>query len=135
MQNLQPILPKHKPQWDVLTVQVDERLTEIRPENQVIVHCHIETSPGFLLRIWSSTYLHPNGSGGKIPLLHAENITFAPIWTEVMDYGVFRFTLIFSGLPQGCTQFDLIEDITDAYGAFTVLGIPRNETDVYSVWL
>lgn len=125
----------HKTKPEVQVVDMDQTLTEVREENQVIVHCRISSAPGFLIRIWRSTYLHPNGTTTKIPLVHAENISYAPVWTEIKDFGVFSFTLIFNGLPKSCSSFDLIEDITDEFGAFSVYGIERNETDVYSVWL
>ncbi|MPN29566.1 hypothetical protein SDC9_177019 [bioreactor metagenome] len=44
----------------------------------------------------------------------------------------FWFTLVFSGLPDECTTFDLIEEIPEE-GGFFVPNIKRNGTDVYRV--
>ena len=104
-------------------------------ERQTIVHCHFMAFPGALIRIWKSTFLIPaEFPGMKIPLHHAENICFAPDWYQLNDYGFFSFSLIFGGLPAGCSSFDLQEEI-DQPGAFFVGSIPRNESDVYDVCL
>lgn len=110
-----------------------ETLTQTREEGQVVVHCHFLAFPGALVRIWKSTFLISE-SGSRSALVHAENISFAPVWTELDGYGIFTFTLIFSPLPKDCTQFDLREEIEQS-GAFFVSDIPRNESDIYHVWM
>lgn len=103
-------------------------------EKQVIVHCLFPASPfwGNLIRIWRSTILSDKESGHQCQLIHAENISFYPNWTEVTPMQDFWFTLVFTGLPKGCTQFDLEEVIPES-GGFFVPNIKRNSTDVYRV--
>lgn len=108
--------------------------TKIHEEKQVIVHCCFPASPflGNLIRIWKSTYLFDKDSGHKSELLFSENITLFPYWTEVPPMKDFWFTLVFSGLPEDCTQFDLEEVIPES-GGFFVKNIKRNSTDIYRV--
>ena len=126
---------KGKPEiaTEVLTHTEAETLTQTREEGQVVIHCHFLAFPGALLRIWKSTFLIAD-SGSRSSLVHAENITFAPVWTEIDGHGIYTFTLIFSPLPGSCTTFDLQEEIEQS-GAFFVPDIPRNESDVYHVWM
>jgi hypothetical protein len=126
-----PSLPK------VVEQEVSERTfaLQVEEESQVIIHVHFMAFPGALIRIWKTTFLIPEApSGEKVPLVHAENITLAPVWTHLDGYGVFTFTLIFKGLPGDCRIFDLSEEIEES-GAFYFSAIPRNETDVYHLWL
>ena len=63
-------------------------LFAIHPEwlhdSYVYVHAHMrETDQEMLVRIWQSTFLIDKASGNKSTLVHAENITFAPVWTIV----------------------------------------------------
>ena len=109
-----------------------QSLTEV--EKQVIVHCCFPATPyfGSLIRIWPTTFLVDDASGCRSQLVHSENISIAPYWTEVPPMKDFWFTLIFAGLPKGCTQFDLKELIAEE-GGFCVPNIRRNATDVYRV--
>ncbi len=107
--------------------------TITQEESQVVVHCSY-TSAGFmdLIRIWPTTYLIDQGSSHKSKLVHAENVSIAPIWTR-LEYGQTRvFTLIFSGLPKSCTVFDFIESVPEPNG-FEIRNIQRNAADVYFV--
>lgn len=115
-------------------INIPEILTQTQEEGQVIVHVHMILMPGSQIRIWPSTYLHCQGGEPKKPLIHAENISLAPQWTQIDCFVDYRFTLIFNGLPKGCTSFDLIEEIEET-GAFQVFGIERNRTDVYRIRL
>lgn len=116
----------------------EEILQMLRPdtleESQVIVHCCFPASPfsGNLIRIWPSTVLLDNASGHQSKLIHAENISVFPYWTEVDAMKDYWFTLVFSGLPKSCKKFSLIEMIPDE-GGFQVNNIRRNSTDVYRV--
>jgi hypothetical protein len=120
---------KTKPQIDV------EVLTSIAPagleDSFVYVHCYYDNPhQDMLIRIWNTTYLIDTASGTRSKLLHAENISFAPAWTQIPDRVRYSFLLIFEGLPKSCQIFDLIEDIPQA-GGFEVRDVSRNETDVY----
>jgi hypothetical protein len=99
----------------------------------VYVHCYFN-SPGaeMLIRIWRSTFLVDAASGSRSPLVHVENISYAPQWTIIPGSGLFHFLLIFEALPKSCTLFNLLEDIPQA-GGFFVEGIQRNKSDVYHV--
>ncbi len=83
-----------------------------------------------LIRIWKTTYLVDSLSAVRSNLVHAENISMAPVWTQIPDGGKYAFLLIFAGLPKSCKQFDLIEEISEP-GGFFIQNISRNETDVY----
>ncbi|MEI6020525.1 MAG: hypothetical protein WCR21_05295 [Bacteroidota bacterium] len=104
---------------EVKTLQSEER--------QTIVHCMIPM--GFAYRIWPSTFLIERESKRRAKLVTAFNISFAPIWTHNDGKG---FTLIFEGLSKNCEFFDLKEIIPEE-GGFEVLGIKRNNSDVYQV--
>lgn len=108
--------------------------TSIKVERQVIVHCVYPSQfeEGNLIRIWPTTVLLDRESGHKSRLLHAENISYYPYWTPVPQGKNYHFTLIFSGLPKQCTEFDLIEVIPEA-GGFYVPRIKRNTKDIYNV--
>ena len=105
-------------------------------EQQVIVHCEIDPGSAWdpSLRIWPTTYLIPKGGTSKSKLLQAEHISFYPEWTPIKRLQVHRFTLIFEGLPQDCTTFDLVEEIPEP-GGFEVPGITRLPSDIYSIRL
>jgi hypothetical protein len=120
---------------EVLTESETALAVKVEEESQVLVHVHFLAFPGALIRIWKTTFLIPSvPSGEKVPLVHAENITMAPMWTQLDGYGVFTFTLVFKGLPRDCKVFDLTEEIEES-GAFHFSDITRNETDVYHLWL
>lgn len=112
-------------------------LLAIHPEwlhdSYVYVHAHMrETDQEMLVRIWQSTFLIDKGSGNKSTLVHAENITFAPVWTIVPKNFSYTFLLIFHALPKSCTVFDLVEQIPQP-GGFFIPDIARNKSDVYHI--
>ncbi len=117
---------------------VQEVLTALHPkieeEKQVIVHCCFPASiyEGNLIRIWHTTFLIDEVLGHKSNLIHHENISLFPYWTEVPPFKDYWFTLIFSGLPRDCKNFDLKEELPEE-GGFLVKNIKRNATDVYRV--
>jgi hypothetical protein len=124
-----------RPEVEVLAEPEIALSVKVEEESQVLVHVHFLAFPGALIRIWKTTFLIPSvPSGEKVPLVHAENITMAPMWTQLDGYGVFTFTLVFKGLPRDCKLFDLTEEIEES-GAFHFSDIARNETDVYHLWL
>ncbi len=112
----------------------NELYARSQEEKQVIVHICFPASPfsGNLIRIWPSTFLIDEISGHHSQLLHAENISLFPYWTEVMPMKDYWFTLVFSGLPDGCKQFSLKEKIPQS-GGFFIPKIERNRTDVYRI--
>jgi hypothetical protein len=108
--------------------------TKIEEEKQVIVHCCFPAtiSLGNLIRIWASTFLIDEKINHKSSLIHQENISLFPYWTELPPFKDYWFTLVFSGLPKDCKTFDLKEEIPED-GGFLVKGIVRNSSDVYRV--
>ena len=125
--------PPLKPETETETLE--EVMTVTLEQGHVYVHCHFNNGPQeSLIRIWKSTYLIPKGSSERSELIHAENISIAPVWTRMPKNREFRFLLIFSGLPSDCTVFDLVEDIPEP-GGFFAGNITRNSSDVYHVWL
>ncbi|PZU89412.1 MAG: hypothetical protein DI529_04285 [Chryseobacterium sp.] len=118
----------------------DELLEKIKSETieekQVILHCCYK-SEFFLeekIRIWSSTYLVDKQSEHVSKLVHFENISLFPDWTDVPFGKEYWFTLVFSGLPKSCKVFDFIELIPQNNGFFQE-GIVRNSSDVYKIKL
>lgn len=107
---------------------------DIQEEQQVIVHCCYPASYtwGNLIRVWRSTYLVDKETGHKSSLVHAENITVYPYWTEVDGFKDYWFTLVFTGLPKNCSSFDL-QEIIPQEGGFHVKNIRRNSTDIYRI--
>ena len=99
----------------------------------VYVHCYFRNKwDNMLIRIWKTTYLVDHSSGTRSKLLHAENITMAPVWTQIPNGALYSFLLVFSGLPKACKQFDLVEEISEP-GGFFIKDIGRNDTDVYHI--
>jgi hypothetical protein len=122
---------KVKPEVDT------EVLSSISPaaleDSYIYVHCYCNnTFKDMLIRIWRSTFLIDQGSSARAKLIHAENISFAPVWTRIPDPQTYSFLLIFETLPKSCKQFDLIEEIPQP-GGFEVRNIVRNDTDVYHI--
>lgn len=120
-------------------VQIDQELlaelkTLVREESQVVIHCLFDNMDliGSLIRIWPTTFLYDTSSTHRSELVHADNITMFPMWTEVPNGSVFTFSLLFTGLPRACTVFDFIEEIPEK-GGFKVTGIKRNNSDVYYI--
>ena len=108
--------------------------SNVDEQGQVTVHCLFRPGPFDCIRIWPTTYLICRSSGHRRRLLHAEGIPFAPEWLPVPAGSSVSFLLIFEALPQGCSLFDLVEEIDDP-GGFHVCGIPRNHQDVYRIQL
>ena len=108
-------------------------VNKVEEESQVIVHCsYTGTSMYDKIRIWKSTFLYAKGSSHRSELVHTENITLFPEWMPVERGQTVFFTLIFTGLPKNCNQFDLIEEIPEPFG-FEFRNIERNDSDVYLV--
>ncbi len=119
----------------IIAKEIKEELhAKTQEEKQVIVHvCYpANPFPGNLIRIWPTTFLIDEVSGHHSKLIHAENISVFPYWTEVQPMKDFWFTLVFSGLPADCKQFSLDEQIPES-GGFYVPKIERNRTDVYRI--
>lgn len=101
----------------------------------IYVHCHVpEQWREMLIRIWRTTFLTDQHSPAKASLLHAINISYAPVWTQVPPTGSYTFLLIFEMLPKTCSVFDLVEEIPQP-GGFHIPDITRNQTDVYHITL
>ncbi|MCX6351655.1 MAG: hypothetical protein NTX03_07325 [Bacteroidetes bacterium] len=125
--------PVISPQIKELKSTVAKLANQVQEESQVIVHCsYTETYGGEKIRIWKSTFLYAKGSSHISKLVFTENVTIAPTWMPVRMGETVNFTLIFTGLPKGCTHFDLIEKIPAA-GAFVCRNIERNSSDVYHI--
>jgi hypothetical protein len=124
-----PIKVKPFVDLDVLTAIE----SEVLEDSYVYVHCYIDNNDkDMLIRIWKTTFLVDMNSGTRSKLIHAENVSFAPMWTMVPDGKNFNFLLIFSSLPKSCNQFDLIEEVPTS-GGFHIKDIQRNMKDVYHI--
>jgi hypothetical protein len=106
---------------------------ETLEDSYVYVHCHFKNRwLNMLMRIWKTTFLIDQHSPSRSKLIHIENISYAPSWTLIPDRADYTFLLIFSSLPKSCTQFNLLEEITQP-GGFFVKDIVRTESDVYHI--
>lgn len=122
---------KTKPEVEVDTLTAID--ASVQEDSFVYVHCNFQNQyKDMLIRIWKSTYLIDKASGVRSKIVHAENISFAPMWTQIPDGRGYSFLLIFSALPKSCQMFDLLEDIPQP-GGFFIESISRNETDVYHI--
>lgn len=121
-----------KPKVRISASLLEELESQIHEQGQVVVHCILTSILPTYIRIWPSTFLYDHHSPHKSELIHAEKISYYPVWT-LTEGGETYFSLIFSGLPKSCILFDLIEHCSNEGGAFKVLSIPRNERDVYYV--
>jgi hypothetical protein len=140
-----PTIPKYNTQTEeqVITpteipaVKLDENLkaellSQIQEESMVVVHCSYKADVEIGIRIWNSTVLIDQQSGERSRMLHAFDITVAPMWMVVEVGTTARFTLIFTPLPKTCDFFTLYEDIPEPNG-FEIKNIKRNKSDVYHV--
>jgi hypothetical protein len=110
-------------------------LQQTEEQGQVIVHVFCPPQPEeYAIRVWRTTYLVSRTSSHKSRLLHAENISLAPAWTEVKANFPYSFTLIFESLPKDTLLFDLAEIIPQP-GGFYYPNLLRNERDVYDIRL
>jgi len=106
--------------------------THTRELGQVIIHCLQRSKSDSAIRIWPTTFLYDQSSPHTSDLVHVENISYYPEWKSIGP-GDHYFTLIFKGLPKTCRLFDLYEHCSNQAGAFRVLNIKRNKSDVYYV--
>ena len=121
-----------EPKVDIDPDLLEELASQIHEQGQIVIHClQASVFPSFI-RIWPSTFLYDQQSDHRSELVHAENIVYYPNWMAVNE-GINHFTLIFSGLPNHCEIFDLIEHCSNEGGAFRALNITRNKSDVYYV--
>lgn len=112
-----------------------DMLQQTEESGQVTLHVTYPPSENdILLRIWRSSYLISRTSSHKSRLLHAENISVAPVWTTVQAGKHLNFTLIFEALPKDVFIFDFAELIPQA-GGFFYPSIIRNTEDVYRIVL
>lgn len=127
--------PKRKPANITDPELLVDLLQQTEESGQVTVHItYPPAQHEILLRIWRSTYLISRTSSHKSRLLHAENISIAPVWTPVKAGINFNFTLIFEALPKDVFVFDLAEIIPQS-GGFFYASIVRNNEDVYRIML
>lgn len=119
---------------------IDPSLQEANQElamldKMVIVHCRFQSS-GFFeekVRIWKSTYLFADNDPHQLShLLHCENISIYPAWTDVPLGKNYYFTLYFSALPTDCKIFTLHEVIPESDGFF-IPNVSRNKSDIYNL--
>jgi len=118
-------------------IEIDEDLlaelcSQVEEQGQVVLHFLFKASifGGEKIRIWPTTFLYDNHSEFRSTLVHKENISLAPEWTELEPNSARFFTLVFNGLPKSCLSFDFVEHC-DGGGAFHAKAIRRNDSDVY----
>lgn len=126
---IEPVKTKPSVDIEILSAIAAETMED----SYVYVHCYLDNpTKDMLIRVWKTTYLVDQDSGGRSKLIHAEKISVAPMWTLVPDSGTYSFLLVFEALPKSCKTFELIEHIPQA-GGFHVSNIQRSITDVYHI--
>jgi hypothetical protein len=126
-------LPTIKREVDMDDETKHQLLHQEEEEAQVIIHClYTGTMHDNNIRIWKSTFLDAKNSDHRSTLVHVENISMHPNWMHVKRGQTVNFTLIFTGLPKDCNQFDMIESIPES-GGFVIQNIARNHSDVYTL--
>ena len=127
------VVPPEKKKPAIADLVVTAASQATKNSSNVYVHCYFQNEwADAFIRIWRSTVLVDRDSGEKAVLMHSENIANAPLWMQVPNHRTHHFLLVFTGLPKGCTSFDLVEEIPQA-GGFCVKNIQRNGQDVYHV--
>lgn len=122
---------------DKPSTQIDSDLLsklkeQIHDKGQVVLHILFESAEeGCGIRIWPTSFLFDNHTDHRSKLVHAENISFYPIWTMCASNQKYAFTLVFEGLPKSCISFDFVEYCFGSPGAFEIRDIARNKQDVY----
>jgi hypothetical protein len=112
---------------------LEDLARQVEEQGQVVVHIVYPAQRfQYAIRIWRNTFLISCSSVHRSKLMHAENISMAPVWTEVNGEKAYTFSLFFEGLPKDVLLFDLVEEIPEPDG-FIFQGIVRNERDVYWV--
>lgn len=107
----------------------EELLALVEERGQVTVRCHLRSPYPTCARIWPSTYLICHKTGHRSKLMHAEGISYMPVWLPVPS-GTTTFILVFEPLPDECVVFDMVEEIPEP-GGFHVKCIARNGRDLY----
>ncbi len=121
-----------KPQVDIQKDLLEELLTKSEEMGQVVLH--FLYSSGFFgskIRIWPTTYLFDQHSSHKSELVHTDQISMFPEWTDVEPLQLHYFSLVFTGLPKSCTVFDFVEQCANQGNEFQVRDILRNHSDIY----
>ena len=121
-----------KPKIDIDQSILNKLCSQVDEQGQVVLHFLFKASifGGEKIRIWPTTYLYDNNSEYRAELVHQENISLAPHWTELEPSSATYFTLVFNGLPKSCLSFDFKEHC-EGGGAFHAKAIRRNNSDVY----
>lgn len=105
-------------------------------QGQVIVHClHYGCSSecGRTIKceiaLSPDVQLLPNGDADASKLIQSHNIGLPPTRNFKKSYCT-KFTLVFSGLPKDCIEFDFFDPF-QAWGGWHVKKIERNKTYIY----
>lgn len=119
---------------------IESLLANAQEQGQVIMHCmHYGCSSACGKTLKCELKLNPNvqliPTNGSRPskLIQTYNINLPPGRTFKNSYGT-EFTLIFTGLPKNCTEFDFIEPDVAGLG-WKAKNIKRNKTDVYKLFI
>ena len=108
----------------------NELATESLAQEKSQVIIHLSYNIGLKVRIWPSTFLICQQTGFRAKLLHVYNVARYPEWSYLPAHHT--FSLLFEGLPKGCSSFDILEDIPESNELY-IGNIARNTTDVYTI--
>lgn len=99
---------------------------EIEEESQVILYCCVKSQSFFQekIRIWSSTYLVDRTLEHVSKLIHFENITLFPEWTDIPYGNEYWFTLVFQDC-QKIVKFSIFWNLYHRTEVFIVKELPE----------
>lgn len=121
-----------KPKIEIAPDLLNELMTKSEEMGQVVLHFLYHSGMwGSRIRIWPTTYLYDQHSAHRSELVHTEEISMFPTWTDIQPYQNHYFSLIFSGLPKSCVIFDFMEECSNQGNEFQVKNILRNNSDIY----
>ena len=105
---------------------------DIREQNLVILHCHINYSEKIGISLIDVTSLWDPNLECYSRLIYSEGIAIAPTIQIIPEMKRITFDLYFEPLPLDCKRFDLVQHIAAA-PSFMVDHITRNHIDEYWV--
>ena len=105
---------------------------DIREQNLVILHCHINYSEKIGISLIDATSLWDRNLKCYSRLIYSEGIAISPTIQIITGRGNVTFDLYFEPLPLGCKRFDLVQHIANG-PSFMADNITRNHIDEYWV--
>ncbi len=127
------------PEYDIITEEIVDAdvlvdfARKVEERGYVVVHLTFTPNEDIAaIRVWKTTYLLSRTTNHQSRLVHAENVSIAPRWTELPHGKPYTCTFYFEALPKDVIMFDMAEVIPQP-GGFLYRNIARNKSDVYTI--